>query len=1147
MAKKHRLEILAILKDELSVPLKRINKALNLTSTGSKKVKTSSTSAAKGLDKVGHSADKTKRKTSSLYQVIKRLSRGLSNLKFLAGAAIAALGVYAMVRFGKAVMKVTTEVEKLTAEIGTLVGGRTRDNLGDLSFAIRHMAVMGGQSLKDEFGAAYDAISAGMPHDRLLEFLEAANKLAIGGVTDVATATNLLTSVMNSFNIDMDNMDDVLDSLFQTVKFGKLRIADLANSIGRVAPIAQKAGLTLDEMNGAIATLTVSGLKTEEATTALRQMLNTIMDLTPEARESLEGLGLSEYFSLDRMRKVGFTQFIVEFSKMLKGNEDELASFIGNIRALTGMLSLVSKGGERLSRIMAGYADKAGAANAAAEMVTNTLGHQLSRLNALRQAFLVDIGNTLFEGLMERVKELVDVVEGARVGIKQLKDEMMMKGSTSAWKAVLKDQLEVLVGALRSTLHKTFLGLAQIIGVVFLNLFTFLGREFGMMIYNSLAAAVMNWANANPTLASILGLEQGSIDDRYSSDPGVRAVQLEQELEGTKNLAREAKEWVDLWEHAKTLQRDWNRELTRTFVKQVEEKRSGSIERIIQIGATKGLEAAWNAFTKDVSTSGAAGNWVFEGMDFGQMLVGAGPGGREMSQSVAFAFMQIMGEDLPARTEKLTERVANLKEEIRELSRVQGEDLIGVLEASGTQIDSLSSKVGDDLSASLRYLLSIVEETKKLVGIDLPTGLEVAEEKTTFLQRAVRAFADAVAFANQQIKNAIEISKRISERLDQLKAKAEIDILKALGLKDAAEILEIRADIAKLKKDLADTGVLDIVGRQQVTDGIMIKELESARLEIQRAMNLAMKKYKDLIKAANDAKRAGEISGGDYRGTVKEATDAYNASLGEQMAILDQLALRYPQATEAIESFRDTLREVDDLANQLTVQWGDSTDALEGFVSGLGASKNVLNAVGQAIGSRLGSAIDGLITGTKTLGQAFREMAIGIIQDIAKIIVKMMIMLALNSMYPGMGFAAGAAFNKGGRVQGFSGGGYLARFGPDRDSIPAMLTPGEFVIKRSAVDRYGVGLLSAINNMIAPQDLSGMAKSASNYRGRVQGFNSGGEVASGGGGKSAGPQPAYIVANERSMQSLLTGGKSAMLEFLRENRGAFSGNSRGGS
>lgn len=50
-----------------------------------------------------------------------------------------------------------------------------------------------------------------------------------------------------------------------------------------------------------------------------------------------------------------------------------------------------------------------------------------------------------------------------------------------------------------------------------------------------------------------------------------------------------------------------------------------------------------------------------------------------------------------------------------------------------------------------------------------------------------------------------------------------------------------------------------------------------------------------------------------------------------------------------------------------------------------------------------------------------------------------------------------------GRVRTF------ARGGPASDTIPAMLTPGEFVVQKSTVDHLGVGLLSAINAMRVPK------------------------------------------------------------------------------
>jgi len=69
-------------------------------------------------------------------------------------------------------------------------------------------------------------------------------------------------------------------------------------------------------------------------------------------------------------------------------------------------------------------------------------------------------------------------------------------------------------------------------------------------------------------------------------------------------------------------------------------------------------------------------------------------------------------------------------------------------------------------------------------------------------------------------------------------------------------------------------------------------------------------------------------------------------------------------------------------------------------------------------------------------------------------------------------------------------GQFLARGGLAKsDTVPAMLTPGEFVVNRSAVARLGAGFFEAINNLSAPaQALAGRTLAS------VQGFASGGLV-----------------------------------------------------
>ena len=83
----------------------------------------------------------------------------------------------------------------------------------------------------------------------------------------------------------------------------------------------------------------------------------------------------------------------------------------------------------------------------------------------------------------------------------------------------------------------------------------------------------------------------------------------------------------------------------------------------------------------------------------------------------------------------------------------------------------------------------------------------------------------------------------------------------------------------------------------------------------------------------------------------------------------------------------------------------------------------------------------------------------------------------LGSLFSGLGGGGGGGgiggifstvlgafgFANGGPV-GFANGGSVG----STDTIPAMLTPGEFVMKKAAVDKYGSGFLSSINEGVMP-------------------------------------------------------------------------------
>ena len=94
----------------------------------------------------------------------------------------------------------------------------------------------------------------------------------------------------------------------------------------------------------------------------------------------------------------------------------------------------------------------------------------------------------------------------------------------------------------------------------------------------------------------------------------------------------------------------------------------------------------------------------------------------------------------------------------------------------------------------------------------------------------------------------------------------------------------------------------------------------------------------------------------------------------------------------------------------------------------------------------------------ESLSDALRSAAVNILDSISGKIFD----LSFDAMFNAFGDKFGPKA-KGGYVRGYAGGGLVRGGTGFRDDVPAMLSQGEFVIRRSAVDKYGSGPLSALN------------------------------------------------------------------------------------
>lgn len=139
---------------------------------------------------------------------------------------------------------------------------------------------------------------------------------------------------------------------------------------------------------------------------------------------------------------------------------------------------------------------------------------------------------------------------------------------------------------------------------------------------------------------------------------------------------------------------------------------------------------------------------------------------------------------------------------------------------------------------------------------------------------------------------------------------------------------------------------------------------------------------------------------------------------------------------------------------------------------------NMLNAVS----SNMAGFFNDITIGTKSVGQAFGDMARNIIKSLIQILNQMLAMQMLKSLFSVFGINLGGGATGGGSGGGGittsvlpditprAGGGYVYNmadggYSPNRDSVNTRLMPGEFVLRRAAVQSVGREALDDINAM----------------------------------------------------------------------------------
>lgn len=293
--------------------------------------------------------------------------------------------------------------ETAFAKASTLLSG---DDLTKYFEGLIEMSNRTGVAFTDLAESMYSALSAGVPQDNVLEFVENTVNLSKGEFTQTATAIDIVTTALNAYQMEMSEATHVQDVLITTQNLGKTTVDELASNMGKLIPTANGVNVAFDQLGAMYATVTANGVATAETTTYLNAMINELGASGSTAEKAMQAATAGTDMAGKKISEISAMGYdVTDVLKLM----DEYAQSTG--KSLSDMFS--SSEGAKAANILLSNAesfksnitamiDSTGAAATAAETMMDTTAektqvakNQIDNLtSAIAEQLLPAIGET---------------------------------------------------------------------------------------------------------------------------------------------------------------------------------------------------------------------------------------------------------------------------------------------------------------------------------------------------------------------------------------------------------------------------------------------------------------------------------------------------------------------------------------------------------------------------------------------------------------------------------------------------------------------------------------------------------------------------------------------------------------------------------
>lgn len=457
--------------------------------------------------------------------------------------------------------------------------------------------------------------------------------------------------------------------------------------------------------------------------------------------------------------------------------------------------------------------------------------------------------------------------------------------------------------------------------------------------------------------------------------------------------------------------------------------------------------------------------------------------------------------DAKMKEAKSTRSLVNANSTMEEISKTMDSGLAKIGEAKQMEIDSVIRQYGEN-SVEGKNLTQAAEEKYGAAAQTFIGGFASLIETVTTRTLGISKFVKETDAKIKKMFNDFE-EQRYSEMGDIRANDTEASINKGpVSGRRRSEVDSAITTRARQALDLARAQA-DIVAKTaqmqalQTNKSILDAQNSAGNIQLGAARGRAdsILRGRDTTQLSTEEFKQYELAAMQVNALEKELTKGTTSS----EAMTDKLqALR-----DQIESLKNTaagLTETmarpetwDELAVSMDKVWTEYNKIVQEQDVFATLENGMLGSL-KGVQGGFATFFTDIATGTKSVSRSFKDMALSIIKSMMDVLAQALAMQAVKSILAAFTGASGASTGGGGGITGtvlsfgsvamggsgtaMAEGGPVTGGIPGKDSVPLMAMPGEFVLKKSAVDALGAGYLAKLNEA-SSSTIAGSTPSAS--------------------------------------------------------------------